>query len=172
MIFVTVGTRPEAFVRLVQAADTLAGWIDEAVIVQLGSTSYQPLHAIGHSWMNDATFRAHMQAARVVISHAGAGTIIQALNAGKPLVVVPRSSCFNESSDDHQHELAQALHARRQAIMLTDVQPLTLWDAITFSSAQPIARLGAPLLRAALSDRLVAWEMDKPIKYASLGRKG
>lgn len=51
---------------------------------------------------------AHMAAASVVVSHAGAGTILEAIDLGKPLVVVINSALM----DDHQTELARAMALR------------------------------------------------------------
>ena len=56
-----------------------------------------------------------MRAADVVISHAGAGSILEALELGKRLVV-----CVNEElMDNHQAELANALEARGHVVVST-----------------------------------------------------
>jgi UDP-N-acetylglucosamine transferase subunit ALG13 len=47
--------------------------------------------------------------ARVVISHAGSGSILTALRHNKPLIVMPRRHKYGEAIDDHQLELADAL---------------------------------------------------------------
>jgi UDP-N-acetylglucosamine transferase subunit ALG13 len=172
MIFVTVGTSPKPFMRLIREMDTLAGWIDEEVIIQKGSTAYTLLHATGCAWMDDATFQSHILSARTIVSHAGAGTIIVALKQRKPLVLVPRSENWAESVDDHQSELAHALHRRRQAIMVNDVQPQTLWNAITYSATLPGVPTATHMLREALTDQLVEWEVGRAVTCTSPGWKG
>ncbi len=50
-----------------------------------------------------------VRAARVVVTHAGVGTIMVALANGKRPVVMPRLSRFAEAVDDHQLGLARRL---------------------------------------------------------------
>jgi UDP-N-acetylglucosamine transferase subunit ALG13 len=45
MIFVTVGTHPGGFDRLVQQMDKIAGLIKEKVVIQRGFTRYTPRNA-------------------------------------------------------------------------------------------------------------------------------
>ena len=51
---------------------------------------------------------AHMRSAALIISHGGAGSIMEALGLRKPLVVVVNGALM----DDHQSELAGALEER------------------------------------------------------------
>lgn len=54
------------------------------------------------------SLREHLRAASAVVSHAGAGTVLETIDLGKPLVVVVNSALMN----DHQSELARAMSAR------------------------------------------------------------
>ena len=42
MIFVTVGSAPHSFKRLIQKMDEIASMIDNEVVIQKGLSSYQP----------------------------------------------------------------------------------------------------------------------------------
>jgi UDP-N-acetylglucosamine transferase subunit ALG13 len=53
-----------------------------------------------------------LEAAEIVVSHAGVGSIICSLRAGHVPVVFPRLKCYGETVDDHQAELAEALAQR------------------------------------------------------------
>jgi len=172
MIFVTVGTSPRPFTRLVKAMDTLASWIDEEVVIQHGSCPCALRHASGQAWMDAETFQAHTLSARIIVSHAGAGTIIGALKQGKPLVLVPRSAKWQECSDDHQFELANALQRQRQAIMVEDIQPTMLWNAITYSPTLAGAPMAGQMLRETLSDQLVEWATSRTVTGTLPGWKG
>ncbi|KAJ3170343.1 hypothetical protein HDU88_008971 [Geranomyces variabilis] len=57
--------------------------------------------------------------AALVISHAGAGLILETLDAGKPLIVVVNRALM----DDHQTELAVAL-AEKEVLVWTDADGL------------------------------------------------
>jgi UDP-N-acetylglucosamine transferase subunit ALG13 len=107
MIVVTTGTNEQPFDRLVRAAATIAG--DEALLVQYGS-SREP-HGRG-TWVDFLPFTEledAMRRARVVVCHAGVGSIMLARRCGKVPIVVPRRMHAGEAVDDHQRQLAVRL---------------------------------------------------------------
>jgi UDP-N-acetylglucosamine transferase subunit ALG13 len=69
-------------------------------------------------------------AARVVVTHAAAGSIISALIHKKPLVIAPRSSIYGESIDDHQDQLANEISLQGMAIYVKNPTPYVLKLAI------------------------------------------
>jgi UDP-N-acetylglucosamine transferase subunit ALG13 len=102
LIFVTVGTQLP-FDRLITAVDGWAASKTESdVFAQVGPTSIQPRHIEYENFISPAQCRERMLAARVVVAHAGMGTILSALEMGKPLLVLPRRAMLGEHRNDHQ----------------------------------------------------------------------
>ena len=103
MIFVTVGT-VVPFDRLVRAVDEAAGAgiIDEEMFAQVGRGGYRPKHMPWSEALERDVFGEYMARADRLIAHAGTGTIFEALEAGKPLLVMPRLRRYGEIVNDHQ----------------------------------------------------------------------
>ncbi len=109
MIFVTVGAQM-AFDRLIEWVDAWAvaeGRQD--VVAQIGPSSYQPRQIQVVPFMSPPEFRRRLAEADAIIAHAGMGSIINALELGKPIVVVPRLSALGETRNDHQVATAKRL---------------------------------------------------------------
>lgn len=110
-IFVTLGTiKPYRFDRAVDAVLRLLGPDDE-VAWQLGVTERAGLpgetfEAAGHG---EILRRIHW--ADVVITHAGVGSILDTLGAGKSPVIAVRGHAFGEHVDDHQIDIAEETSA-------------------------------------------------------------
>lgn len=120
MIFVTVGSSDLPFDRLVRDAGAVAA--DEAMIVQRGASRVRPAHGVCVDFMSFDEVIAHMRAARVVVTHAGVGSIMSALTAGKRPVVVPRLRRLREAPDDHQVELGRRLRSL-ELVTLAETPP-------------------------------------------------
>jgi UDP-N-acetylglucosamine transferase subunit ALG13 len=102
-------------------------------------------------------------AARIVVAHAAAGTVIIALRHGKPLIVAPRLQRYGEVLDDHQLQLAAALAATGQAITVTEPTPAALRIAIEQTTRSQRVNPGATQLVQALRGQLgrLAWSCRK-----------
>ena len=125
MIFVTVGMHQEGFDRLIKKMDEIAGNIDEEVIMQIGSTEYQPRNAKYFEFTEDFQRVQELnRKARVVVCHGGAGTIITALEQGTPVIAVPRLKRYGEHINDHQLELVDALVEEGKVMAVYDVEEL------------------------------------------------
>jgi UDP-N-acetylglucosamine transferase subunit ALG13 len=129
MIFVTVGTNETPFDRLVRAVDNLE--LDEELVVQHGSSTVRPEGARCVDFLPFEELVEHVRRARLVVSHAGVGSVLVALSSGRRPIVVPRLRRFGEAVDDHQAAFAKRLHAAGMVQLVKD--PGELRDALTSS---------------------------------------
>jgi UDP-N-acetylglucosamine transferase subunit ALG13 len=118
MIFVTVGTNEAPFDRLLRAVDGAA--IDEEVVVQHGSCSVRPRQARCIESVGYEELVQLVRQARVVVMHAGVGSVLTALANGKRPIVVPRLHRFGEAVDDHQLPFARRLELEGLVSLLED----------------------------------------------------
>ncbi|AFV24614.1 beta-1,4-galactosyltransferase [Methanolobus psychrophilus R15] len=125
MIFVTVGSHYQGFDRLIKKMDEIAGRIDEKVIMQIGHTEYKPVNAEYFDFVDDFEKVEQLNMdARVVVSHAGAGSILTALKLGTPVIIVPRLKKYNEHMDDHQLEISEAMSSVKGVVSVYDIQSI------------------------------------------------
>ena len=132
MILVTVGTNEQPFDRLVRAAAALS--VDEPLVVQYGSSSCA--HG-GGTWLDFTSFEALaalIREARVVVCHAGVGSIMLARRYGKLPIVVPRRLHMREAVDDHQLTLGRRLHDAGVVTLVEDEREL---DTAIAKAAEP-----------------------------------
>jgi UDP-N-acetylglucosamine transferase subunit ALG13 len=104
VIFLTVGTYPLQFDRLVKGADIAVrdGLIEEEMFAQIGSCNYRPRHIDYAEMLVKSEFDDYFQRATSIVGHAGMGTISMALEENKPIVVMARMSKYKEHVNDHQ----------------------------------------------------------------------
>jgi UDP-N-acetylglucosamine transferase subunit ALG13 len=107
MIVVTIGTNEQPFDRLVAAAAALV--TDEPLFVQYGSSSVTSGPGIWRDFLGFDELSELMCEARVVVCHAGVGSIMLARQCGRRPIVVPRRLDRGEAVDDHQVPLARRL---------------------------------------------------------------
>jgi len=158
MILVTVGTHHKGFERLVRAADELALEMQEQVVIQYGSSQYIPQHAVNFRWASSQEMERLTSAARIVITHAAAGSMISILLQKKPMVVVPRSSDYGESIDDHQKQLAKAISLQEIAIQIENPTPDALKLALIQCVELKTISSSNHQLTISLKDQLNTWD--------------
>lgn len=108
MIFVTVGTQ-EPFDRLIAAVDTFAPQLNNLpILAQVARSNYVPRHIKTVDFLSTTVFSSYFSQAKLIISHAGMGTIISALQQEKPIIVLPRLAELKEHRSDHQLATANA----------------------------------------------------------------
>ncbi|HPQ95405.1 MAG: glycosyl transferase family 28 [Thiothrix sp.] len=101
MIFVAVGTQ-FPFDRLIRCVDEWAASTGQSVVAQIATGEYEPSHADWERFMATDTFNRHLAAADLIISHAGMGNIITALEHRKPIIVMNRQHELGEHRNNHQ----------------------------------------------------------------------
>ncbi|MCW0215177.1 MAG: glycosyltransferase family 28 [Pseudonocardia sp.] len=121
-VVVTVGTAHEfpfrrLFVRLaglLRCGGELQRAVGRPVEVlwQSGGTPVDDLRIDAVPFLPATELAAALARADVVVSHAGTGSALASLEAGRFAVVVPREARLGEAGDDHQRELARELDGR------------------------------------------------------------
>lgn len=136
MIFVTVGTWYKGYDRLLKAVDSLieSKIIDEEVIAQIGYSSFVPNNTEAIEFCSPKEFEDYVSRARLVITHAGIGSIATAILAEKPVIVVPRRAELGEVSNNHQFITAKQLEEEGKVLAAyeTEELPEKLRQAQTF----------------------------------------
>ena len=152
MIFVTVGTQLP-FDRLIRAVD---GWCGEcqveafAQIAEPGPRGYVPSWMAWQNFLSPEEFDQKFAGADLVIAHAGMGSIISALVAGKPVVIMPRRVALNEHRNDHQMATAEKFKNRPGVYVAMDETelPAVVESALLGlrGERQQLAQYASPLL--------------------------
>jgi UDP-N-acetylglucosamine transferase subunit ALG13 len=152
MIFVTVGAQMP-FDRLIRAVDdwaTSRGRVD--VFAQIGPSDFHPKSIETTRFIDPKEFRNRVQAATVIVAHAGMGTVITALEFGKPIIAMPRRGDLRETRNDHQVATATRLSEQgRIMVALDELQLIKRLDQFTTSEAMDrIEPYASPRLVATL----------------------
>lgn len=109
MIFVTVGT-DMPFDRLLKVMDSWAAETGRTdVFAQIGEGGWEPRHIRFTHFLQPPEFVERFKSARVIVSHAGMGTILSALHYGKPILVMPKRASLREHRNEHQLATAQRM---------------------------------------------------------------
>jgi beta-1,4-N-acetylglucosaminyltransferase len=112
------------FERLVRKMDNIAGRISEEVIMQIGQTKYRPKNAKYFDFTTEQEIKEFCRKARIVVTHAGVGMILNALQEEVPVIVVPRLKKYSEVIDDHQLYLTRELEKEEKITAVYEVDDL------------------------------------------------
>ncbi len=110
-VLVTLGTREYRFDRAVDAV-LRALRADDDVVWQLGATERTGLPGRVYGSMSYDQLAGEVSRADVVVTHAGAGSIMLAWEMGKLPVLAARAAARREAVDDHQLQLLEELVTR------------------------------------------------------------
>lgn len=138
MIFVILGNSQLSFIRLIQLVELCKIFQGKTIIYQFGSTPFDPVkYPNSFDYVNRNKYETIFKQSELVISHAGVGTIIDAGEYQKPLVIVPRRKKENEHHNDHQtqicHELIQNARPGIFPILDESIFEQTVSNALNFN---------------------------------------
>lgn len=107
-VFVSVGSMMP-FDRLVRAMDEWAAANPGIPVeIQIGKGTHEARHARWVRTLALPEYQARVAACDLFVAHCGMGSIISAIEAGKPILMLPRLQAKGEHNTDHQ--LATAKH--------------------------------------------------------------
>lgn len=109
MILITLGTQDKSFTRILEKVDELIEnkVIKEEVIVQAGYTKYESKNMKIFDYVPKKELESYIKQCSFMITHAGVGTIFDALKENKKIIAVPRLSKYGEHHNDHQIQLLE-----------------------------------------------------------------
>jgi UDP-N-acetylglucosamine transferase subunit ALG13 len=149
MIFLSVGTQL-GFDRLVEAVDMWAQSLPSIdVYAQIGQGDYVPRNMEYCRYLSASEYTKIFDSAKVVVSHAGMGTIISCLTQSKPIVIMPRIAELGEHRNDHQAATCKRFSAFPGCNVVYNVEELS-------RVLDNIATLRPGHLRPHASDELIA----------------
>lgn len=144
------------FDRLVQAMDEWAGsHPDVSVEIQIGRGKYIPKHAEFIRLLPVDEYRERVANAKLFVAHAGMGSILAAIEAGKLLLMLPRLQERGEHNTDHQLATASSIGVRQGLHVASHVEDLktraTALLTDSGSTPEPISRFADPKFTARIA---------------------
>ena len=123
MIFVITGTQLP-FDRLIRMLDELAPQLNEEIVAQVNGSGYLPHHINTVDLLPPDEFDRLFRQARLIVAHAGMGTILSALTTQKPIIVFPRIAALGEHRNEHQLATAAKMKEEGWCYVATDKDEL------------------------------------------------
>lgn len=155
MIFVTIGCALP-FDRLISAMDFWAASHPQTgIFAQIGAASLMPRHMPHRRLLSPPQYRAQVAQSRVIVAHAGMGSIITACQLGKPIVLLPRRADAREHTTDHQLATARRFRHVPGIFVADDTTELAPQIAAAAAYDPPSDWL-SPFAPAAFTERLRA----------------
>ncbi|MBY6186814.1 hypothetical protein KUV89_09300 [Marinobacter hydrocarbonoclasticus] len=123
MIFLSVGTQLP-FERLVREVDIFCGENSYQCFAQIANGNFRPANIEFVDFLSPSEYQEQISKAKVLVSHAGMGSIITALSYGKPLIIMPRLSEFAEHRNDHQVDTCNSFKDKKGIFVVNNQKEL------------------------------------------------
>lgn len=162
--FVSVGNATQPFARLLDAVCNLASELPQPVVVQHGHTGFACATCETHAFVDMPTYETLVASAEVLILHAGAGSVLHAIRAGRVPVIVPRRIALGEHVNDHQVEFARHLASEGRILLVDDVADLggAVAKARTLAASSMAGVTTTPRLVEAVKEVLMRYAAHEP----------
>lgn len=84
----------------------------EDVLAQIGGGDYRPQHMRWQRIITPDEYKKVVEASRLIVAHAGTGSVFTASEFQKPIVLIPRRAAQKEHTTDHQLDTAKWLEGK------------------------------------------------------------
>jgi UDP-N-acetylglucosamine transferase subunit ALG13 len=162
MIFVTIGTHPQGFERLIKRIDEIAPKINEEIIIQRGFTKYIPKNCKSFEFED---LNPYFKKARLVICHSATSLLEFSLEYKKPVITVPRQAKYNEHINDHQVDFALFFANKTGIKAILDVNELTPQLLESYNSIPLIKKNNLTKLQSYFKDYFKKQSLPKPFAH-------
>lgn len=120
VILVTIGSL-FPFDRLIRVMDGLAPtWPEHEFLAQIGEGTYEPVNMPFKRMITAGEFGRAVRSARLIVAHAGMGSVIAAMESSVPIVILPRRMEHGEHTTDHQMATARWLDGKSGITVVFD----------------------------------------------------
>ena len=141
------------FDRMVRCVDDWAAAQGRRdVVAQIGPTRWRPRSIEWTEFLSPTRFLEHVKRANVIVAHAGMGSILTALQFGKPIVIMPRRGDLAETRNDHQVATARRFADRPGiAVAMDETELPGMLDRLdSLVAGEPISDYASPGLLDAI----------------------
>jgi UDP-N-acetylglucosamine transferase subunit ALG13 len=139
MIFVTIGTQAP-FDRFIRIVDEVAPQLGEEIIAQVHQLGFEARNIKTVNFLAPDEFNELFEKARLIVSHAGMGTILSALQQKKPIIIFPRIAALGEHRNEHQ--LATAKKFKELGSVYVAMNEEELKALLLCKDLKPLAEIG------------------------------
>ena len=139
MIFVTIGTQAP-FDRFIKIIDEVAPQLGEEIVAQVYKLGFEPKHIKTINFLAPDEFNELFDKARLVVAHAGMGTILSALQKNKPIIIFPRIAALGEHRNEHQLATAEKFKELGSVYVAMDEEELKA--LLLCKDLKPLAEIG------------------------------
>jgi beta-1,4-N-acetylglucosaminyltransferase len=157
--FVSIGNVKKEFTRLLKAVEENLDLLPKPILIQRGHTAFeikQHEFVEVHDFISMDQFIHLFQTVEILIVHAGAGSIMNAIKAKKIPIVMTRLPQYDEIINDHQVGFARNLQQEGRIMLIENSQELataiqTQINKNNHSSIQETTSRAAEVIKSKLS---------------------